>query len=174
MIRILVENGASLWKKNIFGETALVHSVMSNCIDCVNIIKDNYKKQTYDKNYIINEINKSLIMTYKKENKDMENILNIFYDDITERNLTEEELKEKEKKEKKMKEDIERKQKEEEKEKRKREKELQKKLKKLEKEGVNIKDYEKDRLIINDQDVKKEMEYIIKKIYIFQGEVRYL
>ena len=25
-----------------------------------------------------------------------------------------------------------------------------------------------------DADVKKEMEYIIKKIYIFQGEVRYL
>ena len=31
-------------------------------------------------------------MTYKKENKDMENILNIFYDDITERNLTEDDL----------------------------------------------------------------------------------
>lgn len=171
-VKILINSGANLWKKNVFGETALIHSVMSNCIECLNLIKNNYKNQSYDKDVVIAEINKSLVMTYKKENKDMETILNIFYDDVTDKNLTNKEIEEREDKQKELENNIKRKQKEAEKQQKKREKELKKRMKEL--DDVDIKDYEKERLIINDQDVKKEMEYIIKKIYIFQGEVRYL
>ena len=41
-VEILIKNGANIWLKNNFNESALTHAVMSNCIECLRIIKDNY------------------------------------------------------------------------------------------------------------------------------------
>lgn len=142
---ILIEHGANIWLKNIFGETALIHSVMSNCVECLQIIKDYVEISDYDTADAINEINNSLKIVYKKENTEMEAILNEIHNKITNNKPNTEEEKEK------IKEKI----KEQEKERRKKEKEN--------KENDNA-----------DLRIKKEIEYLINKIYIFQGEVRYI
>lgn len=124
-VEILVNNKANIWLKNIFGETALLHCTMSDCVECVEILKNNFKNFVYNDNVVIDEINKALVMTYKREDKEMEAVLNSFYDSVA--NVENNEA-----------------------------------IKKTKKKNVE-----------ND-DIKKEIEYIIRKIYLFQGEVRYL
>jgi ankyrin repeat protein len=65
-VEILIKNGANIWLKNNFNESALTHAVMSNCIECLRIIKDNTRTNAYEINDVINEINKSLHIVYKK------------------------------------------------------------------------------------------------------------
>ena len=125
-VEILVNNKANIWLKNIFGETALLHCTMSDCVECVEILKNNFKSFPYNDNVVIDEINKALVMTYKREDKEMEAVLNSFYDSVANVENADQNKKEK---------------------------------KKNNKENDNI---------------KKEIEYIIRKVYLFQGEVRYL
>jgi hypothetical protein len=156
---LLVNSGANIWLKNKFGESALVHSVMSNTIECLVSIKSNYKKSKYDKNTVIAEINKSLNLVYKKEDKEMEKILDEFYEDVTK---NEEGLGKKESvaKGKALKNE---KDKKEQKEKEKREKEEKKKREDEEKEKKKREKEEKEKK----QDSVKLKNTII---YIFQGK----
>lgn len=144
---ILIEHGANVWLKNIFGETALIHSVMSNCVECIRIINDYVEISDYETNDVINEINKSLNIAYKKENTEIEGILNEIYNKVTNKKTTINTEKEKEK----IKEKI---------------KGLEKERRKQEKENK-----ENDNANLR---IKKEIEYLINKIYIFQGETRYI
>ena len=138
-VEILVNNNANLWLRNNFNETALLHCVMANCVECVEILKNKFNKNNYDKNIVLDEINKALIITYRREDKKMEEVLNLFYDNVANRNTVTTDNSKDEK--------------------------LNKKSKKEDKKTKEEK---------MDEEIKKEIEYIIRKIYIFQGEVRYL
>lgn len=147
VVEILVKNGANMWLKNSFGESAVMHSVMSNCVDCLIIIAANTKNYDYDASDVVNEINKSLNIAYKKENTEMEEILNDFYNDITD-GIGENDNGKSGKKKYNSK-----------------DKSKVKKTKDIKKN----KDAKENK---NDVKIKQEIEYITKKIYIFQGEVR--
>jgi hypothetical protein len=98
----LIKSGANIWLRNKFGETALLHSVMSGKIGCLLVIKNNYKLSRYDTAFVVAEINKSLGLVYKKEDKEMESILDEFYNDVVKYNeeLIKKEAKIKEEKDK--------------------------------------------------------------------------
>ncbi|MDR1499338.1 MAG: ankyrin repeat domain-containing protein [Rickettsiales bacterium] len=80
---LLVENGANVWLKNRFDESALIHSAMSDCVECLKTIKSNHGTKNNNKDAAIAEINKALAIVYRKENKEMEKILIDLHNDLT-------------------------------------------------------------------------------------------
>lgn len=145
IVELLINNGANIWLTNQFNENALMHAVMSDCIECIYIIKDNYKKNNYNVNKVISEINKSLNIVYKKENKKMEEVLNDLYNDVTSADITE---KNKDNNDKK-------------------------KIVTIFKKDKQIEENRVEKIKENNKNkIKEELNYIIKKIYIFQGQTK--
>lgn len=77
-VQILLKNGAGLWLKNVFDESALFLATTSDCNKCLEYIinEDLQRKNAVKLDYKIKEIDKSLNVAFIKQNKDVESILN--------------------------------------------------------------------------------------------------
>lgn len=95
IVKLLIDSGANVWPENAFGETALFLSVINDCNKCVEyIIEKDYKhngaKNSFE--YRNNEIEKSIKIAYKKQNKELEAFLKNYQTKITDEKNMEEKI----------------------------------------------------------------------------------
>lgn len=76
IVQILIDNGAYLWTKNNFEESALFLALVSDCNQCAQyILEEDYKRNKKLDSIKTTELNKSIKVAIKKENKEMYSLL---------------------------------------------------------------------------------------------------
>ena len=77
--KLLIDNKAKLWELNTFNESALLLATSVDAADCVKAIIDATPKDQIDNKIISEQVKQSLEIVYKKQNKEVETLLNDFY-----------------------------------------------------------------------------------------------
>ena len=81
IVELLLSNGAEIWNENIYKENALMHSTMAECYKCIELLAkyNNLRDISAGSlNYMENKVEEALQIAYKKDDKELEKLLNGF------------------------------------------------------------------------------------------------